>query len=155
MIVYDIDDPTVCAMIICSVCVSMPASLVLLWFYQISSLHNHHCPCFCDQCFCLLTHLFHWSFVHYSLPCFFDYYPILCIVLSVHVLGYLWMSHCLSCNYWLCMIVSHSVLMSSNGSVFAYFCSWSWRYCSTVACVGYIYCLSQVTSQPVLVMCML
>ena len=38
--------------------------------------------------------------------------------------------------------------MSSNGSLFVSFCSWSQRYCLAVICVGFICCLSWVASHP-------
>ena len=47
---------------------------------------------------------------------------------------------------------SSCVKMSSNGSVFVCFDSWSQRYCSDKICVGFTCCLFPVTSQPVCVM---
>ena len=101
-----------CAMIMSSFCMlSMPACLFFLLFCQISSLCNCHHPCFCDHCFCLPIPIFHWAFAHYSLPCFFDYCLALCMVLCVHMLGYLCMAYCLYCYYCLCMVISQAILI--------------------------------------------
>ena len=49
---YD-DDPTVCVMFICTVCISMQVCLAFLLFFQIQFLSNHHDPCSCDHHLCL------------------------------------------------------------------------------------------------------
>ena len=106
--------------------------------------------CLCDQHSCLLILLFHWFYVHYFLPFFHDYCPVLSTVLSVFVLGCLWMAHCLCYYYYcLCLVVSEAVIKCPNGSVIVCFCSWSLRYCSAENCVGFTCCLFCVTKQPV------